>query len=160
MTDWKFILNVHVDGGSTGSIGKKICQMSSFCTRRGCDDSNNGKEMTLREFALALLSQKQDSVDESPALVHQVSNESRTSITESLSEFFDAQEVLLSASSSENEVRVFSSVRETIGMVQSHRPAALMFQDVVDEIMVIAAGASATSRMLECGFLIELLAIM
>uniref|UniRef100_A0A8C1XKH6 Oxysterol-binding protein n=1 Tax=Cyprinus carpio TaxID=7962 RepID=A0A8C1XKH6_CYPCA len=32
-----------------------------------------------------------------------VSNESRASITESLSEFFDAQEVLLSASSSENE---------------------------------------------------------
>ncbi|XP_034554678.1 oxysterol-binding protein-related protein 3 isoform X2 [Notolabrus celidotus] len=50
------------------------------------------------------LSSKQDSVDESPPLVHQVSNESRASITESLSEFFDAQEVLLSASSSENEV--------------------------------------------------------
>uniref|UniRef100_A0A8C9XKB9 Oxysterol-binding protein n=2 Tax=Sander lucioperca TaxID=283035 RepID=A0A8C9XKB9_SANLU len=48
--------------------------------------------------------QKQDSVDESRPLVHQVSNESRASITESLSEFFDAQEVLLSASSSENEV--------------------------------------------------------
>ncbi|XP_044063378.1 oxysterol-binding protein-related protein 3 isoform X2 [Siniperca chuatsi] len=46
----------------------------------------------------------QDSVDESHPLVHQVSNESRASITESLSEFFDAQEVLLSASSSENEV--------------------------------------------------------
>ncbi|XP_044063383.1 oxysterol-binding protein-related protein 3 isoform X5 [Siniperca chuatsi] len=45
-----------------------------------------------------------DSVDESHPLVHQVSNESRASITESLSEFFDAQEVLLSASSSENEV--------------------------------------------------------
>uniref|UniRef100_A0A8C4GZY1 Oxysterol-binding protein n=1 Tax=Dicentrarchus labrax TaxID=13489 RepID=A0A8C4GZY1_DICLA len=49
---------------------------------------------------------KQDSVDESRPLVHQVSNESRASITESLSEFFDAQEVLLSASSSENEVSV------------------------------------------------------
>uniref|UniRef100_A0AAQ5XM42 Oxysterol-binding protein n=1 Tax=Amphiprion ocellaris TaxID=80972 RepID=A0AAQ5XM42_AMPOC len=49
-------------------------------------------------------SQKQDSVDESRPLVHQVSNESRASIAESLSEFFDAQEVLLSASSSENEV--------------------------------------------------------
>uniref|UniRef100_A0A8C2XJX7 Oxysterol-binding protein n=1 Tax=Cyclopterus lumpus TaxID=8103 RepID=A0A8C2XJX7_CYCLU len=47
---------------------------------------------------------KQDSVDEAPPLVHQVSNESRASITESLSEFFDAQEVLLSASSSENEI--------------------------------------------------------
>lgn len=49
------------------------------------------------------LSTKQDSMDESHPLVHQVSNESRASITESLSEFFDAQEVLLSASSSENE---------------------------------------------------------
>uniref|UniRef100_A0A8C2CKN9 Oxysterol-binding protein n=1 Tax=Cyprinus carpio TaxID=7962 RepID=A0A8C2CKN9_CYPCA len=47
--------------------------------------------------------QKQDSSDGSRPLVHQVSNESRASITESLSEFFDAQEVLLSASSSENE---------------------------------------------------------
>ncbi|XP_068180370.1 oxysterol-binding protein-related protein 3 isoform X1 [Antennarius striatus] len=48
--------------------------------------------------------QKQDTVDGSHPLVHQVSNESRASVTESLSEFFDAQEVLLSASSSENEV--------------------------------------------------------
>uniref|UniRef100_A0A671P9V0 Oxysterol-binding protein n=1 Tax=Sinocyclocheilus anshuiensis TaxID=1608454 RepID=A0A671P9V0_9TELE len=46
---------------------------------------------------------KQDSSDGSRPLVHQASNESRASITESLSEFFDAQEVLLSASSSENE---------------------------------------------------------
>ncbi|XP_034729637.1 oxysterol-binding protein-related protein 3 isoform X2 [Etheostoma cragini] len=50
------------------------------------------------------LATKQESVEESRPLVHQVSNESRASITESLSEFFDAQEVLLSASSSENEV--------------------------------------------------------
>lgn len=55
------------------------------------------------------VSQKADSVDESRALVHQVSNESRASITESLSEFFDAQEVLLSASSSENEVNMRES---------------------------------------------------
>lgn len=48
--------------------------------------------------------QKQESVDESHHLVHQVSNESRASIAESLSEFFDAHEVLVSASSSENEV--------------------------------------------------------
>uniref|UniRef100_A0AAY4A7J9 Oxysterol-binding protein n=1 Tax=Denticeps clupeoides TaxID=299321 RepID=A0AAY4A7J9_9TELE len=47
--------------------------------------------------------QKEDSTDGSRPLVHQISNESRASITESLSEFFDAQEVLLSASSSENE---------------------------------------------------------
>lgn len=45
-----------------------------------------------------------NSGDESRALVHQLSNESRLSITDSLSEFFDAQEVLLSPSSSENEV--------------------------------------------------------
>ncbi|XP_033983776.1 oxysterol-binding protein-related protein 3 isoform X1 [Trematomus bernacchii] len=49
------------------------------------------------------LTTKQESADESLPLIHQVSNESRTSITESLSEFFDAQEVLLSSSSSENE---------------------------------------------------------
>lgn len=42
--------------------------------------------------------------EESRGLVHQLSNESRLSITDSLSEFYDAQEVLLSASSSENEV--------------------------------------------------------
>uniref|UniRef100_A0A8C9VME6 Oxysterol-binding protein n=1 Tax=Scleropages formosus TaxID=113540 RepID=A0A8C9VME6_SCLFO len=46
---------------------------------------------------------KQESTDGSRPLVHQTSNESRASVTESLSEFFDAQEVLLSASSSENE---------------------------------------------------------
>uniref|UniRef100_A0A3B3SD57 Oxysterol-binding protein n=1 Tax=Paramormyrops kingsleyae TaxID=1676925 RepID=A0A3B3SD57_9TELE len=45
----------------------------------------------------------QDSTDESHPLIHQVSNESRASISESLSEFFDAREVLRSASSSENE---------------------------------------------------------
>lgn len=49
-------------------------------------------------------------MDESRPLVHQVSNESRASIAESLSEFFDAQEVLLSASSSENEVSVSATV--------------------------------------------------
>uniref|UniRef100_A0AAY4A1H8 Oxysterol-binding protein n=1 Tax=Denticeps clupeoides TaxID=299321 RepID=A0AAY4A1H8_9TELE len=52
---------------------------------------------------IACLHQKEDSTDGSRPLVHQISNESRASITESLSEFFDAQEVLLSASSSENE---------------------------------------------------------
>ncbi|KFV39310.1 Oxysterol-binding protein-related protein 3, partial [Tyto alba] len=47
---------------------------------------------------------KENSREESRGLVHQVSNESRLSIADSLTEFFDAQEVLLSASSSENEV--------------------------------------------------------
>ncbi|XP_005290929.1 oxysterol-binding protein-related protein 3 isoform X1 [Chrysemys picta bellii] len=47
---------------------------------------------------------KENSREGSRSLVHQLSNESRLSVTDSLSEFFDAQEVLLSASSSENEV--------------------------------------------------------
>ncbi|XP_018122878.1 oxysterol-binding protein-related protein 3 isoform X2 [Xenopus laevis] len=42
--------------------------------------------------------------EEGKTLVHQLSNESRLSITDSLTEFYDAQEVLLSSSSSENEV--------------------------------------------------------
>uniref|UniRef100_A0A8C2Z4U8 Oxysterol-binding protein n=1 Tax=Cyclopterus lumpus TaxID=8103 RepID=A0A8C2Z4U8_CYCLU len=76
--------------------------------------------------------QKQDSVDEAPPLVHQVSNESRASITESLSEFFDAQEVLLSASSSENEISeddsYISDISDNISMdnfsneTESERP--------------------------------------
>uniref|UniRef100_A0A672TE20 Oxysterol-binding protein n=1 Tax=Sinocyclocheilus grahami TaxID=75366 RepID=A0A672TE20_SINGR len=57
----------------------------------------NNREFCYRKRLL------QDSSDGSRPLVHQASNESRASITESLSEFFDAQEVLLSASSSENE---------------------------------------------------------
>uniref|UniRef100_A0A8D3E973 Oxysterol-binding protein n=1 Tax=Scophthalmus maximus TaxID=52904 RepID=A0A8D3E973_SCOMX len=62
--------------------------------------------LNIELHASCILHLKQESVDESHPLVHQVSNESRASIAESLSEFFDAQEVLLSASSSENEVSV------------------------------------------------------
>ncbi|XP_034409083.1 oxysterol-binding protein-related protein 3 isoform X2 [Cyclopterus lumpus] len=79
-----------------------------------------------------LTSPVQDSVDEAPPLVHQVSNESRASITESLSEFFDAQEVLLSASSSENEISeddsYISDISDNISMdnfsneTESERP--------------------------------------
>ncbi|XP_040208818.1 oxysterol-binding protein-related protein 3 isoform X1 [Rana temporaria] len=47
---------------------------------------------------------KEDTCEGSKPLVHQMSNESRLSITDSLTEFYDAQEVLLSSSSSENEV--------------------------------------------------------
>lgn len=78
------------------------------------------------------LATKQDSVDESHPLVHQLSNESRASVTESLSEFFDAQEVLLSASSSENEVSeddsYISDISDNISMdnfsneTESERP--------------------------------------
>ncbi|XP_034016935.1 oxysterol-binding protein-related protein 3-like isoform X2 [Thalassophryne amazonica] len=41
--------------------------------------------------------------DSPHSLVHQASNESRASLPDSISEFFDAQEYLLSSSSSENE---------------------------------------------------------
>ncbi|XP_036000883.1 oxysterol-binding protein-related protein 3 isoform X1 [Fundulus heteroclitus] len=54
------------------------------------------------------------------SLVHQASSESRVSIPESVSEFFDAQEYLLSSSSSENEVSdddsYISDVSDTISM--------------------------------------------
>ncbi|XP_033831043.1 oxysterol-binding protein-related protein 3-like [Periophthalmus magnuspinnatus] len=55
------------------------------------------------------------------SLVHQTSNESRASIPESISEFFDAQEYLLSSSSSENEVSddddsYISDVSDTVSM--------------------------------------------
>ncbi|XP_032436017.1 oxysterol-binding protein-related protein 3-like [Xiphophorus hellerii] len=54
------------------------------------------------------------------SLVHQASGESRVSIPESISEFFDAQEYLLSSSSSENEVSdddsYISDVSDTISM--------------------------------------------
>ncbi|XP_043922794.1 oxysterol-binding protein-related protein 3 isoform X2 [Protopterus annectens] len=45
----------------------------------------------------------EDTTEGCKPLVHQASDESRTSMTESMSEFFDAQEFLVSASSSENE---------------------------------------------------------
>ncbi|KAJ0055149.1 hypothetical protein NL108_011183 [Boleophthalmus pectinirostris] len=54
------------------------------------------------------------------SLVHQASNESRVSIPDSISEFFDAQEYLLSSSSSENEVSdddsYISDVSDTVSM--------------------------------------------
>uniref|UniRef100_A0A671GBG3 Oxysterol-binding protein n=1 Tax=Rhinolophus ferrumequinum TaxID=59479 RepID=A0A671GBG3_RHIFE len=49
------------------------------------------------------LSQASEQIHVSLPLSQQVANESRLSMSESVSEFFDAQEVLLSASSSENE---------------------------------------------------------
>uniref|UniRef100_A0A7N8WS05 Oxysterol-binding protein n=1 Tax=Mastacembelus armatus TaxID=205130 RepID=A0A7N8WS05_9TELE len=75
------------------------------------------KLATLMEFFLSLchgyqvqfsqLISKQDCPDGSHSLVHQVSSESKASIPESLSEFFDAKEYLLSSSSSENEVSIY-----------------------------------------------------
>nr|XP_061788953.1 oxysterol-binding protein-related protein 3-like isoform X1 [Nerophis lumbriciformis] len=68
----------------------------------------------------ASVQKQEEAACESRSLVHQESNESRASITESLSEFFDAQEVLLSNSSSENEVSeddsYISDVSDNISM--------------------------------------------
>uniref|UniRef100_A0A8C7X3I2 Oxysterol-binding protein n=1 Tax=Oryzias sinensis TaxID=183150 RepID=A0A8C7X3I2_9TELE len=62
----------------------------------------------------------QDCMDNSHTLVHQASNESRASVADSISEFFDAQEVLLSASSSENEISeddsYISDISDTISV--------------------------------------------
>ncbi|XP_070587938.1 oxysterol-binding protein-related protein 6 isoform X3 [Erythrolamprus reginae] len=60
---------------------------------------HNTQMMRLRQS----LSQTGEQIHVSLPLSQQVSNESRLSMSESVSEFFDAQEVLLSASSSENE---------------------------------------------------------
>ncbi|XP_019741940.1 oxysterol-binding protein-related protein 3 isoform X5 [Hippocampus comes] len=58
-------------------------------------------EATLHNLTAPVVQKQEESAPESRSLVHQESNESRA---ESLSEFFDAQEGLLSNSSSENEV--------------------------------------------------------
>uniref|UniRef100_A0A671UXQ8 Oxysterol-binding protein n=1 Tax=Sparus aurata TaxID=8175 RepID=A0A671UXQ8_SPAAU len=84
---------------------------------------------------------KQDSVDGSRPLVHQVSNESRASITESLSEFFDAQEVLLSASSSENEASeddsYISDISDNISMDNFSNESERQNSGSVDEGTVL-----------------------
>ncbi|XP_051479220.1 oxysterol-binding protein-related protein 6 isoform X5 [Apus apus] len=61
--------------------------------------SHNAQVACLRQS----LQQTGEQIHVSLPLSQQVSNESRLSMSESVSEFFDAQEVLLSASSSENE---------------------------------------------------------
>uniref|UniRef100_A0A8B9RG26 Oxysterol-binding protein n=1 Tax=Astyanax mexicanus TaxID=7994 RepID=A0A8B9RG26_ASTMX len=87
------------------------CKFSGVMSSRLLTKSWSCQSITIRNLYIIYLFitncnlcfQNQDSTDGARPLVHQASNESRTSITESLSEFFDAQEVLLSASSSENE---------------------------------------------------------
>uniref|UniRef100_A0A8C2KIY7 Oxysterol-binding protein n=1 Tax=Cyprinus carpio TaxID=7962 RepID=A0A8C2KIY7_CYPCA len=81
------------------------------------------------------------SCDGSRPLVHQASNESRASITESLSEFFDAQEVLLSASSSENEVRMKSPL-----YFQSHKCTAQSVIAVGVQLGCVENGGSQEQR--------------
>ncbi|XP_021102785.1 oxysterol-binding protein-related protein 6 isoform X9 [Heterocephalus glaber] len=65
-------------------------------------DHNKGQSMQMARLRQSL-SQPGEQIHVSLPLSQQVANESRLSMSESVSEFFDAQEVLLSASSSENE---------------------------------------------------------
>ncbi|XP_066882475.1 oxysterol-binding protein-related protein 6 isoform X13 [Kogia breviceps] len=65
-------------------------------------DHNKGHSTQMARLRQSL-SQAGEQIHVSLPLAQQVANESRLSMSESVSEFFDAQEVLLSASSSENE---------------------------------------------------------
>ncbi|XP_026982982.1 oxysterol-binding protein-related protein 6 isoform X10 [Orcinus orca] len=65
-------------------------------------DHNTGHSTQMARLRQSL-SQAGEQIHVSLPLSQQVANESRLSMSESVSEFFDAQEVLLSASSSENE---------------------------------------------------------
>uniref|UniRef100_A0A8C0PFC5 Oxysterol binding protein like 6 n=2 Tax=Canis lupus familiaris TaxID=9615 RepID=A0A8C0PFC5_CANLF len=65
-------------------------------------DHNKGHSTQMARLRQSL-SQAGEQIHVSLPLSQQVANESRLSMSESVSEFFDAQEVLLSASSSENE---------------------------------------------------------
>uniref|UniRef100_H2VB98 Oxysterol-binding protein-related protein 3 n=1 Tax=Takifugu rubripes TaxID=31033 RepID=H2VB98_TAKRU len=60
----------------------------------------------------------------SHSLVHQASSESKASIPESISEFFDAQEYLLSSSSSENEVSGAVTLVRRRSTLPSPRPSS------------------------------------
>uniref|UniRef100_A0A8C4HLL9 Oxysterol-binding protein n=1 Tax=Dicentrarchus labrax TaxID=13489 RepID=A0A8C4HLL9_DICLA len=72
-----------------------------------CRLANNSESLPgcLSTFTQLTSYSHQECTGGSHSLVHQASNESKASIPESISEFFDAQEYLLSSSSSENEVR-------------------------------------------------------
>ncbi|KAL1785759.1 oxysterol-binding protein-related 6 isoform X10 [Sigmodon hispidus] len=65
-------------------------------------DHNKGHSTQMARLRQSL-SQAGEQIHVNLPLSQQVANESRLSMSESVSEFFDAQEVLLSASSSENE---------------------------------------------------------
>nr|XP_034350507.1 oxysterol-binding protein-related protein 6 isoform X11 [Arvicanthis niloticus] len=65
-------------------------------------DHNKGHSTQMARLRQSL-SQPGEQIHVNLPLSQQVANESRLSMSESVSEFFDAQEVLLSASSSENE---------------------------------------------------------
>uniref|UniRef100_A0A8C5CP18 Oxysterol-binding protein n=1 Tax=Gadus morhua TaxID=8049 RepID=A0A8C5CP18_GADMO len=78
------------------------------------------KSLSQRRFSQPFCSSNQDCPDTSRPLVHQASNDSKTSITDSMSEFFDAHEYFLSSSSSENEASdddsYISDVSDSVSM--------------------------------------------
>uniref|UniRef100_H3C3D6 Oxysterol-binding protein-related protein 3 n=1 Tax=Tetraodon nigroviridis TaxID=99883 RepID=H3C3D6_TETNG len=90
--------------GLKNALATALAQNSELRERLGKIHTESQIAEVAAVNASSHVQQKQDMADESHGLVHQVSSESRASIAESLSEFFDAQEVLLSASSSEVEV--------------------------------------------------------
>ncbi|XP_010764471.1 oxysterol-binding protein-related protein 3-like isoform X1 [Notothenia coriiceps] len=89
----------------------------------------------------------QDCPGGSHSLVHQVSNESRGSIPESISEFFDAQEYLLSSSSSENEVSdddsYISDISDSVSMDTYSNEGGSERHNSVSSVVTLARRRSA-----------------
>ncbi|XP_034096690.1 oxysterol-binding protein-related protein 3-like [Gymnodraco acuticeps] len=83
----------------------------------------------------------------SHSLVHQVSNESKGSIPESISEFFDAQEYLLSSSSSENEVSdddsYISDISDSVSMDTYSNEGGSERHNSVSSVVTLARRRSA-----------------
>uniref|UniRef100_A0A4W5KLI6 Oxysterol-binding protein n=1 Tax=Hucho hucho TaxID=62062 RepID=A0A4W5KLI6_9TELE len=105
----------------------KILHISLYCKmycqvdfQRLCLYTKHAIGTDLNLCCQSTYSTNQDLPDGSRPLVHQVSNESRASIPESMSEFFDAQEYQLTSSSSENEASdddsYISDVSDSVSM--------------------------------------------
>uniref|UniRef100_A0A8C7HC04 Oxysterol-binding protein n=1 Tax=Oncorhynchus kisutch TaxID=8019 RepID=A0A8C7HC04_ONCKI len=86
------------------SLSQALSQNAELKTRLGRIHSESVlSEQTVSVNIIPSSDEPSDSCQMGIPLTQQTSNESRLSMSESVSEFFDAQEVLLSASSSENE---------------------------------------------------------
>uniref|UniRef100_H3CUX8 Oxysterol-binding protein-related protein 3 n=1 Tax=Tetraodon nigroviridis TaxID=99883 RepID=H3CUX8_TETNG len=83
----------------------------------------------------------QECSDGPHSLVHQASSESKASIPESISEFFDAKEYLLSSSSSENEVSdddsYISDVSDSISMDTCSNEGTTERQNSVSSVVAL-----------------------
>ncbi|XP_035249904.1 oxysterol-binding protein-related protein 6-like isoform X1 [Anguilla anguilla] len=86
------------------SLSQALTQNAELRSRLNRIHSESGlSEQTISVSVISSADKACDDAHVGIPLSQQVSNESRLSMSESVSEFFDAQEVLLSASSSENE---------------------------------------------------------